>query len=129
MEFITSNRTREELLEQLAAFVADGAAFGAKSATLSYGWDSSLGISEMWKPFHVTLGEVLPTILEAEARQVVRLGESDVFIELHETRLQLCHEGDLHICGEGELCLMQVSRWRALGFSPVSTYEPTRNEA
>ena len=123
-EFRTQPLERGPLLAELAAVCEALGQAGLSQASVSFGWDSSLPIGEMWKDQLVPLQAIASVVTNSEANGISRIGKSDVFVESPGFLLTLCHEGDLHVAGESPLVQAVVRRWHALGYAPYELSKP-----
>lgn len=108
------------LLGELSAFCDVAAAEGAESAILMFGWDSNLGIDEMWQDIFLPLADVVEYVRAAEKAGTITVGKLDIFVKANGLEITLCHESDLHIEAEGASAQQFLERWESKGFMPYT---------
>jgi len=114
------------LLEELSSFCQVAAAKGTGSAILMFGWDSNLGIDEMWQDIPLPLANILDYVRAAEQAGTITVGKSDIFVKADGLEITLCHEGDLHIEAEDAAAQLFLKRWESKGFMPYEVLARTR---
>jgi hypothetical protein len=125
-EYRTKPISRLQLLAELAAACEAFSLKGLSGVEISFGWDSNLPLDDMWKSSTVLVGDVLSFVGESEKSGVVEIGKGDVFIEVPEFMLTLCHESDAHVSGDSDLVEKFFRRWEASGYDPYEVREPTK---
>ena len=114
------------LLEELSSFCQIAAAKGIGSAVLMFGWDSNLGIDEMWQDIPLPLADIVHYVRAAERAGTITVGKSDIFVKAGGVEITLCHEGDLHIDAEDAAAQPFLERWESKGFMPYQVIARTR---
>lgn len=113
------------LLEELSSFCQAAAAKGTRSAILMFGWDSNLGIDEMWQDIPLSLADIVNYVRAAEQAGTITVGKSDIFVMADGLEIILCHEGDLHIEGDNAVVQPFLKRWESKGFMPYEVVAHT----
>jgi len=106
------------LIEELSSFCHLAASKGTDSGILMFGWDSNLGIDEMWQDIPLPLADIVGYVRAAEQAGTITVGESDIFVKANGLEITLCQEGDLHIEAEGAAAQPFLERWKSKGFMP-----------
>ncbi len=106
------------LIEELSSFCHLAAAKGTDSGILMFGWDSNLGIDEMWQDIPLPLADIVDFVRAAEHAGTITVGKSDIFVKANGLQITLCHEGDLHIEAEDAAAQQFLKRWKSKGFMP-----------
>jgi len=104
------------LLEELSFFCQVAGAKGAEFAILMFGWDSNLGINEMWQEIPLPLADIVDYVRAAEQAGTITVGKSDIFVKADGLEVTLCHEGDLHIGAKDAAAQPFLERWESKGF-------------
>lgn len=120
VEYRTQSLGPAVLLDELSFFCQVAAAKGTGSAILMFGWDSNLGIDEMWQDISLPLADIVAYVRAAEKVGTITVGKSDIFVKANGLEITLCHEGDLHIEAEGASAQPFLERWESKGFMPYA---------
>lgn len=119
---MTEHRTqplnRQSLLDELAFASSKLMLAGIREAQVSFGWDCSPSIDDMWQARSVSVDGILAFVRQAEQAGIVEVGRGDIFVESHGFCVTLCHEGDAHVEGAADLVREMVERWGRLGYQP-----------
>ncbi|MEH6435057.1 hypothetical protein [Massilia sp. DD77] len=81
VEYRTQSVEPAVLLEELSSFCQVAAAEGTGSAILMFGWDSNLGIDEMWQDIPLPLADIVDYVRAAEQAGTITVGKSDIFVK------------------------------------------------
>lgn len=68
------------LLEELSSFCQAAAAKRTRAAILMSGWDSTLGIDEMWQDIPLPLADIVNHVRAAEQAGTITVGKSDIHL-------------------------------------------------
>lgn len=91
-----------------------------------FGWDSNLGIEEMWQDIPLPLADIVDYVRTAEQAGTITVGKSDIFVKAEGVEITLCHEADLHIDAEDAAAQPFLERWESKGFMPYQVVARTR---
>ena len=81
VEYRTQSLGPAVLLDELSFFCQVAAAKGTGSAILMFGWDSNLGIDEMWQDISLPLADIVAYVRAAEKVGTITVGKSDIFVK------------------------------------------------
>jgi hypothetical protein len=120
LEHRTKQIERPLLLAELAVACEGLTEADVTEVLVSFGWDSSLPIGEMWKDQVVPTQEVVAFVERSERSGISVVGKSDIFVASEGFLFTLCHEGDAHVAGSSQLAEQLVQRWQLLGYEPYA---------
>lgn len=117
-EYRTQTVEPTVLIEELSSFCHLSATKGTDCGILMFGWDSNLGIDEMWQDIPLPLADIVAYVRAAEQAGTIAVGKSEISVKANGLEITLCHEGDLHIEAEEAAAQPFLERWNSKGFMP-----------
>ena len=122
-EVVTDCLTREQMLEELSAFVAYFTERGVETCDVLFGWHWGIKYypGKEWPTENVALSRLLAKVGEVEELGIGRLGDDDLYLKLPDLEFQFSHHSDVHIFFDStsEDVEFFYSRWKQLGYNPA----------
>ncbi|WP_220720116.1 hypothetical protein [Agarivorans litoreus] len=84
----------------------------------SFGLGCDLDIDEMWQDTEIEVNDIYEYMALNEKKGILKVGESDFFIEADLCQIKVCHESDVHFTSNKTLVETVYEDWQSKGYKP-----------